>query len=140
MRSPLHDAAAQRRGLAVLAKVADGQALAAAFSTVVRWGRKPAAASPAAPAVGSISPAGSLRPTAPSPSVAALSPHAYASAQLPPRRSLRQAMATGGGAVARTVGGGLAAMQAIDSIPRIAGEASQNYHKILDAYYQHGGK
>ena len=124
----------------MLAKVADGQALAAAFSNVARWGRKPAATSPAAPAVGALSPAGSLRPTAPSSSVGALNPHAYANVPLPPKRSLRQAMATGGGAVARTVGGGLAAMQAIDSIPRIAGEAAQNYHKILDAYYQHGGK
>lgn len=31
-------------------------------------------------------------------------------------------------------------MYAIDSLPRIAGSAAQNYHNILGAYYQHGGK
>lgn len=31
-------------------------------------------------------------------------------------------------------------MHAIDSLPRIAGKAAQDYHDIIGAYYQHGGR
>ena len=130
MRSLLHDAETQRRGLTTLAKLADGQALGAGLAN---WARP--------------------RSPAPEPPGIHFTTRELQKANVPlpapkaPRPSLRQAMAPaaaavaqGAGAVARTVGGGLGAMHAIDALPRIAGKASQDYHNILGAYYQHGGK
>lgn len=51
----------------------------------------------------------------------------------------RAAVGSAAARTARTVGGGLAVMQTVDSVPNVVAKGARDYNDILGSYYQQGG-